>query len=529
MIRFLQDQGCMMRINPWVSFKNTAIISMVLLVMLSAAGILQSASSESTGTHLGEIYSGSIPSGDGIVSVKAASGRLYQIPAMTPLGIIQALAGTDSIESYLIGDELIAKKGILTLDGINNLSGQGDWSWYVQVNNRQLQDYLVPTQEALNSYIVKTGDVLLFAYGNPTRPLSEAGATVKVSIGSRPEGVTPGAPGTVLPTIQVPPEPVLPVSAPSAVTPLIPVSSTVPPTVPPAPVITDIPLPVPSTVPPTLPPTPVMTESPVPVSGDQVSPAYEDQEQNSQDEGNDPNKPVYEDQEQNTKDEGNDPNKPVYEDQEQNTQDEGSDPNKPVYEDQEQNTKDEGNDPNKPVYEDGSEPADSGSDDDGTSEGTGGNDDEEPEDSSDGEEKPASSSRTSASGQEILFEGTFTLPSGTINVTADSGVEYDVSANTPIGLLQLLHNDNRVGTFVISDKGMNKGGILTISSIGDYYYGDEAWFVQVNNVGLKDYLNPDSDGLNIRMLQSGDSVTFYYGTMDQLPATAKAAIYVTIE
>ena len=82
---------------------------------------------------------------------------------------------------------------------------------------------------------------------------------------------------------------------------------------------------------------------------------------------------------------------------------------------------------------------------------------------------------------------------------------------------------------MISDKGMNKGGILTISSIGDYYYGDEAWFVQVNNVGLKDYLNPDSDGLNIRMLQSGDSVTFYYGTMDQLPATAKAAIYVTIE
>lgn len=83
------------------------------------------------------IFSGQIPYGDGNVSIRSDSGILYQVPAMTPVGIIQALAGTDMIDEYHIGDELLDKRGIFTLDGINTFLVSEEYAWFVIVNGVQ--------------------------------------------------------------------------------------------------------------------------------------------------------------------------------------------------------------------------------------------------------------------------------------------------------------------------------------------------------------------------------------------------------
>ncbi|MFH0966777.1 MAG: hypothetical protein V1862_03730, partial [Methanobacteriota archaeon] len=72
-------------------------------------------------------------------------------------------------------------------------------------------------------------------------------------------------------------------------------------------------------------------------------------------------------------------------------------------------------------------------------------------------------------------------------------------------------------------------GVLSFLSINDYTWGEEAWFVKVNDLILKDYINPGTEGFNIKTLKAGDKVTYYYGKQDQTPDTAKAIIEVTIE
>ncbi|HOW05743.1 hypothetical protein, partial [Methanospirillum hungatei] len=131
------------------------------------------------------IFSGQIPYGDGNVSIRADSGALYQIPAMTPVGIIQALAGTGMISRYRIGDELIDKRGIFTLDGVNSYQVTEHDAWFVLVNGVQLREYLLPSVEGLNTYLLKDGDDVLFAYGDPTLPASAAKALIWVQVGSK--------------------------------------------------------------------------------------------------------------------------------------------------------------------------------------------------------------------------------------------------------------------------------------------------------------------------------------------------------
>ncbi|HPP78720.1 hypothetical protein, partial [Methanospirillum sp.] len=131
------------------------------------------------------IFSGQIPYGEGNVSIRSDSGTLYQIPAMTPLGIIQALAGTGMISGYRIGDELYNKRGIFTLDGVNSYEVTGEDAWFVLVNGIQLKEYLLPSYEGLNTYLLKDGDDVLFAYGNPTMPAIAAKALIWVQVGSK--------------------------------------------------------------------------------------------------------------------------------------------------------------------------------------------------------------------------------------------------------------------------------------------------------------------------------------------------------
>jgi hypothetical protein len=502
-------------ISYWGIFILLIISSLSIPVLTMADEAISSI--PQAGTQVG-IFDGSIPSGDGIVSIKAVSGKLYQIPVMSPLGVIQALAGTDIIDTYKVGDELIVKMGLLTLDGINGYSNSGDYSWFVFVNEKKLQDYLLPKEEALNTFKLKTGDVILFAYGNPTRPAGEALRTLRISIGSKPE-----TPNTIPPAGNV--------------------SST--------PVVTPYPIIV-----------PVITEKPVKISN-----ISEDQvlEKNLKD----PNMPVYIGQETKetvttetthivTEKKPADPNQPVYEGSETKeaitpepantaTEKKPADPNQPVYEGSE--TKEtitpepahtagekKPADPNQPAYE-GSEtkemvtavptlsPIEKGTESNEKDVKNDSSEKTEAENQTESDTKPV----RSPSGQEVIYSGPISPPSGNVNITADSDIDYDISGKTPLGLLQALLSNGKIGTISVSDRGMKKGGILTLLSINSYSYGEEAWFVQINDLTLKDYFNPSTDGLNIRTLNKGDKVTYYYGKLDQAPATAKAAIYMTIE
>ncbi len=193
------------------------------------------------------IFSGQIPYGDGNVSIRSESGILYQIPAMTPVGIIQALAGTGMIDSYRIGDELVDKRGIFTLDGINSYQVSGQEAWFVLVNGVQLREYLLPSVEGLNTCLLKDGDDVLFAYGDPTKPASAAKALVWVQVGNKNDVMQLFSPSIVMGRYVVSQVPVAP--EPTVVSTPAPVTTTVEPT-----------------IEPTAEPTPVLTQSEEPVN-----------------------------------------------------------------------------------------------------------------------------------------------------------------------------------------------------------------------------------------------------------------------
>ncbi|HWQ63122.1 MAG TPA: hypothetical protein VN429_01805, partial [Methanospirillum sp.] len=144
-------------------------------------------------------------------------------------------------------------------------------------------------------------------------------------------------------------------------------------------------------------------------------------------------------------------------------------------------------------------------------------------------ETEVSKTNSSRSGKNVLYDGSIKLPSGFVNVTAQSGEDYEVGADTPLGLLQYLATEKKISGMNVNDRGMRKGNILAIDSIGDFQYGEENWFCQVNDVTLQHFTNPGTDGLNTRKIKSGDKITFFYGKPDQAAASAKAVIYLTID
>ena len=221
-----------------------------------------------------------------------------------------------------------------------------------------------------------------------------------------------------------------------------------------------------------------------------------------------------------------DPNLPVYEDQEKVTTEKTvkstseKDPNLPVYEDQEKSSTSEKSAQN----ENESKESDKSTSEVKTTEVS----EDTKNDKTESVSSVTKQTRNSSSGQMILFDGSFDLPSGNINVTADSGEEYEIMGNTPLGLLQALVKDGKISSVFISDKGMNRAGILTVTGIQDYLYGEETWFAKVNEAQLNEFTNPGSDGWNLKKINAGDKVTFFYGRQDQNPDSAKAAIYVEL-
>lgn len=132
--------------------------------------------------------------------------------------------------------------------------------------------------------------------------------------------------------------------------------------------------------------------------------------------------------------------------------------------------------------------------------------------------------------QEDLFSGTFSLPSGIVNITASSGGDYEIEGATPLGLLQKLKEDSKIAEISVSDRAMRKGGILLLEGINDYYYtGDKTWFVVVNDYQVKDYLYPETDGLNVYKIKAGDKVGYYFGEPSKPADDAEVKMLVTIE
>jgi|GEM_PF-1291311 len=144
------------------------------------------------------------------------------------------------------------------------------------------------------------------------------------------------------------------------------------------------------------------------------------------------------------------------------------------------------------------------------------------------EGEPDSSEKPVTESQGSLHDGTLSLPSGVVTI-ATSGGDYDIDAATPLGILQKLMEDDQISDISVSDRAMKKGGILFLEGINDYHFsGDKTWFVLVNNVLLKDYLSPETDGLNTYKIKSGDEVGYYFGEPSRPADDAEVKMIITI-
>ncbi len=453
-----------------------------ILIMLLVTAILPSCFGAGTPVQPVQnqvvIFSGQIPYGEGNVSIRSDSGTLYQIPAMTPLGIIQALAGTGMISRYRVGEELYNKRGIFTLDGVNSYEVTGQDAWFVLVNGVQLREYLLPSHEGLNTYLLKDGDDVLFAYGDPTMPAIAAKALIWVQVGSKNGVMQFISPSAMMGQYMISQIPMVSTPAPTVVSTPVPVvestvvSTPAPTVVPPASPVVESPVnttPVPTVVPTTA---PVVESTVVSTPAPTVVP---------------PASPVVESPVNTTPVPTVVPTTaPVVEPTPEPT---------PVP--SEDMVHDTTNLTNASVQVEGlPEPSPTA---------------QKPEDN------------------RMLYSGVFALPEGTVNVTVSSGIDYEIPVNTPLGVLHMLLKDSKITNLCIDDRGMHKGGILILEGINEYFNtATKIWFVRVNGTLLEDYANPKTDGLNKFLLMAGDTVSYYYGDPAGSLQDAEAMIVVTL-
>lgn len=480
------DRECQITVAIRGIITGSCLLIILLCGIASSASPDEPFSGQSSIQNQILIFSGAIPSGDGNVSIKAASGVMYQIPAMTPLGVIQTLAGTDMIGSYRIGDSLLQSRGIFTLDAIDSWVVTGTTGWFVQVNGVGLREYLLPAHEGLNTYPLQNGDTVVFAFGDPTLPVTSATAIIQVQIG---EGKVIAGPSDQVGPATVPETP-LPTS-----TPPVPLQTSVPAAVPvqtqepvqtlipaavPVQTISPVPLPMSAdtitpevTVNATVPSTPVPAPVPEPEVIETIRPINPEPVSNV-------SEPV--------------PPLPV-----------PTPELTPVPVPTPESTP-------EPVVT--SEP---------TPEVT-----PEPEETSVPEEPtPTPEPTKDPATERVIYDGNIALPSGKVNITANSGIEYEIPANSPLGVLYRLQADGKISTLSITDRGMRKGGILVIDGIETKFFtGSKTWFAQVNGLILQDYFNPETEGLNIYQLKKDDVLIFYYGDPAEPVQSAESVIQV---
>ncbi|PWR74604.1 hypothetical protein DLD82_08465 [Methanospirillum stamsii] len=431
------------------------------------------------------VFSGQIPYGDGNVSIRADSGILYQVPAMSPVGIIQALAGTGMIGEYRVGDELLEKRGVFTLDGVNSYTVSEYDTWYITVNGVQLREFLLPAKEGINTFKLADGDDILFAYGDPTLPVGAAKALIWVQIGNKNGMMQYLSPlqmpasyqviqqpvPVIIPTIEITTVPTaIPTTAPVVEVTTIPMVNT---TATPVVEVTAVPTVLPSTAPvvevtavPTVLPTsaPVVEVTAVPTVLPTATPVVEVTAVPTV-------LPT---------------TAPVVEVTAVPTVTPTVTTEPAII----NNTTD------SQIVE--------------------------------SETPVPETTNATTDDNGVLYSGVYTLPEGTVNVTVNSGLDYEIPAKTPLGLLHLLFNDKILNNISIDDRGMRKGKILIVDGINEYFStASKIWFVRVNGNTLRDYENPD-EGLNIFNLQTGDDVSFYYGNPEEPFQDAEVMMFVTL-
>ncbi|TEB08062.1 Endo-1,4-beta-xylanase A precursor [Pelotomaculum schinkii] len=138
---------------------------------------------------------------------------------------------------------------------------------------------------------------------------------------------------------------------------------------------------------------------------------------------------------------------------------------------------------------------------------------------------------------DVLYDGTVVLtPGETFSVTAyNSGEEYTVKKNTPLGALQAAATVSGF-TYDVTDKNYAASGALLLDNVGDYPYvkGGSKWYAYVNDV-YKDGYNNGDDALNLIELVDGDKVEYYYAAgiaapadLDAVKAAATAAVKTVV-
>ncbi len=480
------DRECQITVDIRGIITGSCLLIILLCGFVASASPDEPFSGQSSIQNQILIFSGAIPSGDGNVSIKAASGVMYQIPAMTPLGVIQTLAGTDMIGSYRIGDSLLLSRGIFTLDAVDSWEVTGTTGWFVQVNGVGLREYLLPAHEGLNTYPLKNGDTVIFAFGDPTLPVTSATAVIQVQIG---EGkVIASQTGQLQPVItQQTPLPVstlpaplqTPVPAVVTVQPPEPVQTMIPAAVPvqtssPAPSSAPADIITPAiTVNSTISPTPVPVSVPEPQVIETIRPIVPEPVQNVSETA--PPAPV-------PTPESTPVPAPTPEPTPETVVTAASTPEPS---------------PEPEVTEAPEEPT------------------------------PTPEPTKDPAAERVIYDGKIPLPSGKVNITANSGIEYEIPANSPLGVLNRLLTDGMINTLSITDRGMKKGGILVIDGIEDKFFtGSKTWFAQVNGLILQDYFNPETDGLNIYTLKKDDVLIFYYGDPAEPVQSAESVLQV---
>ena len=364
-----------------VKIYSPLIIIMVIILFIST-GMCDKEDNESSNTLNissnspagGLLYNGTVDTPD-TIKVTTASGVTYSVPGNSPAGVLEILRSESKIKNYSLGDELMNKRGILILNGINGLYANQDTGWFEKVNGERLEDVVLADAMGINKVTLNEGDVILYVLGDPRGIISESVARLAVTIG---------------------------------------------------------------------------------------------------------------------KSIGETENK---------------------IESKEENVTNESEKTNITETEELEDRIDSNITNSGST----------------GKNKDSESQSNTSAGEKVLYSGSFSLPSGDVNVTT-SGADYEIMAATPLGLLQSLLTDEKISSVTVSDRAMKKAGILILEGINDIQFsGEKTWFVIVNGVILKDYLNPHTEGLNIYKIKSGDKVGFYYGEPSKPVGEAETSMIITIK
>jgi len=130
---------------------------------------------------------------------------------------------------------------------------------------------------------------------------------------------------------------------------------------------------------------------------------------------------------------------------------------------------------------------------------------------------------------DVLYEGGVDLAAGkTFVVSAyNSGAEYEVKENTPLGALQVAAAASGF-SYEVTDKNFGASGALLLDNVGGYDYKKPGcWYAYVNGIFKDGYNNP-AGALNLIELKQGDKVEFYYAADIDDPSDLAAVSSVAL-